>query len=90
MEIYNEKLHDLLNPAAYGRGHGGSVGELRIRESPTLGPYVEGLTVSAVKSFEDLMLLMATGTTHRTIGATVSAPNIHTRIFGGILEGNLR
>ena len=73
MEIYNEKLHDLLNPEAYGRGKGGgSTGELRIRESPTLGPYVEGLTVSAVNSYEDLLLLMATGTRHRTIGATVS------------------
>jgi hypothetical protein len=70
MEIYNEKLHDLLNPSAYGKGTGGA-GELRIRESPTMGPYVEGLTVSAVSSFHDLNLLMATGTRHRTIGATV-------------------
>eukprot|EP00301_Raphidiophrys_heterophryoidea_P008328 c13109_g1_i1.p1 GENE.c13109_g1_i1~~c13109_g1_i1.p1 ORF type:complete len:768 (+),score=237.65 c13109_g1_i1:137-2440(+) len=69
MEIYNEKLHDLLNPE-HCKGHSANGPELRIRESPTMGPFVEGLTTSAVNSYEDLSLLMATGTRHRTIGAT--------------------
>eukprot|EP00301_Raphidiophrys_heterophryoidea_P008332 c13109_g4_i2.p1 GENE.c13109_g4_i2~~c13109_g4_i2.p1 ORF type:complete len:842 (+),score=251.54 c13109_g4_i2:1705-4230(+) len=69
MEIYNERIHDLLNPE-HCKGHNASTPELRIRESPTMGPYVEGLTMSAVSSFDDLSLLMSTGTRHRTIGAT--------------------
>ena len=40
MEIYNEKVRDLLNPGSYGgKSHQHS---LRVREHPTQGPYVEG------------------------------------------------
>jgi len=37
MEIYNEKVRDLLNPA-------NSTHSLRVREHPVLGPYVEDLS----------------------------------------------
>ncbi|EPB92168.1 hypothetical protein HMPREF1544_00993 [Mucor circinelloides 1006PhL] len=36
IEIYNEKVRDLLNP--------GNKGNLKVREHPTIGPYVEDLS----------------------------------------------
>jgi hypothetical protein len=41
MEIYNEKVRDLLNP----RTRGG----LKVREHPILGPYVEDLSTLVVR-----------------------------------------
>ena len=44
MEIYNEKVRDLLNPGAAGnKAH-----SLRVREHPKEGPYVEGKYVPSV------------------------------------------
>lgn len=45
MEIYNEKVRDLLDPK--GNKH-----NLRVREHALLGPYVDGLSVLAVSSLE--------------------------------------
>lgn len=44
MEIYNEKVHDLLAPR-------GTKHNLRVREHAILGPYVDGLSKLAVSSF---------------------------------------
>jgi kinesin family protein 13 len=44
MEIYNEKVHDLLDPE-------GSQRSLKVREHQILGPYVDGLSQSAVTSY---------------------------------------
>ncbi|GAV04235.1 hypothetical protein RvY_14545-2 [Ramazzottius varieornatus] len=63
MEIYNEKVYDLLNPR-------GTKQSLRVREHSILGPYVDGLTVEAVESFEDIEILMADGNRVRTVAAT--------------------
>ena len=46
MEIYNEKVRDLLNPK--------SSGNLRVREHPILGPYVEELSKMMVSSYADI------------------------------------
>lgn len=45
MEIYNERVHDLLDPETTRRS-------LRVREHAVLGPYVDGLSQLAVSSFK--------------------------------------
>lgn len=45
MEIYNEKVYDLLNPKMSSRNG------LRVREHNVLGPYVDGLSQLAVISY---------------------------------------
>ncbi|KAI9206373.1 uncharacterized protein BJ171DRAFT_422071, partial [Polychytrium aggregatum] len=62
MEIYNEKVRDLLNPS--------NKGNLRIREHPSLGPYVEDLSKMLVNSFEEVSELMDEGNKARTVAAT--------------------
>ncbi|XP_071144452.1 kinesin-like protein KIF13A [Mytilus edulis] len=63
MEIYNEKVHDLLDPK-------GSKQNLKVREHNILGPYVDGLSQLAVASFEDIDNLMSEGNKSRTVAAT--------------------
>ncbi len=53
MEIYCERVRDLLNP--------NNKGNLRVREHPLLGPYVEDLSKLAVTSYEDIHELMEEG-----------------------------
>jgi kinesin family protein 1 len=53
LEIYNERVRDLLNPKLKGN--------LRVREHPVLGPYVEDLAKLAVTSFEQIEGLMDAG-----------------------------
>ncbi|XP_068785625.1 kinesin-like protein KIF1C [Struthio camelus] len=62
MEIYCERVRDLLNPK--------SRGNLRVREHPIMGPYVEDLSKLAVTSFEDIADLMDCGNKARTVAAT--------------------
>ena len=59
MEIYCERVRDLLNP--------NNKGNLRVREHPILGPYVEDLSKLAVTSFEDILELMDEGNKARTV-----------------------
>ena len=47
MEIYNEKVHDLLNPTMTSGRQG-----LKVREHSVLGPYVDGLSQLAVISYQ--------------------------------------
>lgn len=59
MEIYNEKVFDLL---AVSSKRGGSEGPgLRVREHALYGPYVEGLTKLAVVNFDSINTLMKEG-----------------------------
>jgi len=53
MEIYCERVRDLLNPK--------NRSSLRVREHPLLGPYVEDLSRLAVTSYEDIHQLMDEG-----------------------------
>lgn len=63
-EIYNEHVRDLLtprtNPPVY----------LKIRESKSDGVYVQNLTDSPVKSYEDVERLMKMGDQNRTVAHT--------------------
>lgn len=63
MEIYNEKVHDLLDPR-------GVKTNLKVREHNILGPYVDGLSKLAVSSFEEIDNLMTEGNKSRTVAAT--------------------
>ncbi|KAE8737577.1 hypothetical protein FOCC_FOCC016961, partial [Frankliniella occidentalis] len=63
MEIYNEKVHDLLDPKANKQS-------LKVREHNVLGPYVDGLSQLAVTAFQDIDNLMAEGNKSRTVAAT--------------------
>lgn len=59
MEIYCERVRDLLNPK--------SQGTLRVREHPILGPYVEDLSKLAVTGFSDIHDLMDAGNKARSV-----------------------
>ena len=65
LEIYNEKIQDLLIPVNQ-RVQGG----LKVRESKVAGVFVEGLSKQACCSYEEIEALMEVGNTHRSIGAT--------------------
>ncbi|KAI8065258.1 hypothetical protein BC940DRAFT_320720 [Gongronella butleri] len=62
IEIYNEKVRDLLNPK--------NKGNLKVREHPSTGPYVEDLSRLVVKDFDGLDHLMDEGNKARTVAAT--------------------
>ncbi|KAJ2858906.1 hypothetical protein GGH94_006381, partial [Coemansia aciculifera] len=63
LEIYNERVRDLLNPGSSGKN-------LRVREHPALGPYVEDLTMAAVSSYAEVFAHMSQGNKARTVAAT--------------------
>jgi kinesin family protein 13 len=65
LEIYNEKVQDLFIHASK-RPSGG----LKIRESKTVGVFVEGLTKHPVTSYEEISNKMEDGYENRTIGST--------------------
>ncbi|KAI9325420.1 hypothetical protein DFJ73DRAFT_965856 [Zopfochytrium polystomum] len=62
IEIYNERVRDLLNPS--------NKNNLRIREHPQLGPYVEDLSKLAVTSYESVERLMEIGNKARIVAST--------------------
>lgn len=62
LEIYNERVRDLLNPKTKGN--------LKVREHPSTGPYVEDLAKLAVQSFTEIENLMDEGNKARTVAAT--------------------
>ena len=57
MEIYCERVRDLLNP--YGKSN------LRVREHPVYGPYVEDLSRCAVQSFDEIYEMIEAGNMSR-------------------------
>ncbi|PWA00493.1 hypothetical protein BB558_003456 [Smittium angustum] len=63
LEIYNEKVFDLLDPEKKRK-------TLRIREHPSLGPYVEDLTKAAVSSFNEIHAVLQAGNTQRVTAST--------------------
>ncbi|KAK4163541.1 kinesin-like protein KIF1A [Cladorrhinum sp. PSN259] len=66
-EVYNEHVRDLLVPAA---PPGQAANYLKIRESPTEGPYVKDLTEVPVTNFDEIMRYMRTGDDNRTVAST--------------------
>lgn len=62
LEIYKENIHDLLNPEA--------AGNLKVRETPSQGVWVQGLSEHFVTSVEDIIDLLQTGEKYRAVSAT--------------------
>lgn len=58
----SERVRDLLNPSTKGN--------LKVREHPSLGPYVEDLAKLVVSSFPEIEHLMDEGNKARTVAAT--------------------
>lgn len=63
-EVYNENVRDLLAPRSTPPAY------LKIRESKTEGVYVQGLTDSQVRTYQDVERLMKTGDLNRTTAST--------------------
>ncbi|TGZ68598.1 hypothetical protein CRM22_004199, partial [Opisthorchis felineus] len=61
LEIYNEKIHDLLAE----RNNKGQLQNLRIREHPNMGPYVEGLSKVQINEMTRLDAIIAQGIANR-------------------------
>lgn len=59
MEIYCERVRDLLNPK--------NKGNLKVREHPALGPYVEDLSKLAVTSYDEIQELIDEGNKSRYV-----------------------
>lgn len=63
LEIYNERVRDLLGPQNAGHG-------LRVREHRTQGPYVENLSQHPVLDFDEIHDCMVLGNQERTTAST--------------------
>jgi len=66
LEIYNEKLRDLLKPPSKTEEHK----SLEIRQHPTVGVFVEGLTTNVLSDVTDLEQLLEFGHQTRVVGST--------------------
>ncbi|CAD7931038.1 unnamed protein product [Amoebophrya sp. A25] len=69
MEIYNERINDLLRPHAHDTP-GKAQKKLDVRMHPKLGVYVPDLTINAVETVEDCVHLLEYGVTMKTVAAT--------------------
>ncbi|KAJ7391855.1 hypothetical protein OS493_016145 [Desmophyllum pertusum] len=63
LEIYNEKVRDLLNPSK-------DKGGLRVRQHPKKGFYADGLMTVPVSEYKDIEQRMEEGTMNRTVAST--------------------
>lgn len=71
IEIYNERVRDLLDVATNANPFGTSeAAGLKVRTHPTAGSYVEGLTPCAVRDYAEVDALMRRGANARTVAAT--------------------
>ncbi|CAD5119498.1 DgyrCDS8102 [Dimorphilus gyrociliatus] len=61
LEIYNEKVRDLLNPKK---------SNLKVRQHPKKGFYAEGLMTYPVDNYEEIESKMEEGTLNRTVAST--------------------
>ncbi|PHH52502.1 Kinesin-related protein 1 [Ceratocystis fimbriata CBS 114723] len=65
-EVYNEHVRDLLVPVVPGQ----PPNYLKIRESPTEGPYVKDLTDIPVRNLHEILHFMKVGDASRTTAST--------------------
>lgn len=63
-EVYNEHVRDLLVPRTE------PINYLKVRESPTEGPYVKDLSEHPVRNYDDIIRLMKQGDSSRTVAST--------------------
>jgi len=65
-EVYNEHVRDLLVPVVPNK----PPNYLKIRESPTEGPYVKDLTEVPVRNIDEILRYMTNGDSSRTVAST--------------------
>lgn len=65
-EIYSEQIYDLLTPPS--KTHAKQ--QLKVREHPVMGPYVDGLATFAAAGLADIEGYITLGGRHRATAAT--------------------
>ncbi|RHW70814.1 kinesin [Trypanosoma brucei equiperdum] len=70
VEIYMERVRDLLDPALKNSKGSEKLQDARIRQDPYSGPFVEGVTKYQAENWAQCCLLLERGSTHRTTCAT--------------------
>ncbi|KAL6035819.1 hypothetical protein STEG23_005216, partial [Scotinomys teguina] len=65
LEIYNERVRDLLKRSNQNKSYG-----LRVREHPEMGPYVQGLSQHVVTNYQQVIQLLEEGIANRITAAT--------------------
>ena len=74
IEVYNEKVSDLLaprKPAASAKGKASEDAYCEIREHPKQGIFVDGQTIKPVASPEEILALISSGNDQRKTAATL-------------------
>ena len=75
VEVRGRELIDLLRSRRHDADGGGGARRLRIRESPTAGPYVQGLSRVPVERHDQVLALLTEGARRRAVGAGRSSIN---------------
>ncbi|XP_063713738.1 uncharacterized protein LOC134841636 [Symsagittifera roscoffensis] len=72
LEVYNEKVKDLLNPGGSGGGGGGGGRDcsLKIRWTKERGFHVDNLFTVECETIEDIMIILEEGMNHRQMGVS--------------------
>ncbi|KPI88362.1 putative Kinesin [Leptomonas seymouri] len=70
IEIYMERVRDLLDPALRHTRGNEKLQDARIRQDPYSGPFVEGVTKYQVENWAQCCLLLDRGSQHRTTCVT--------------------
>ncbi|KAB1277131.1 StAR-related lipid transfer protein 9, partial [Camelus dromedarius] len=65
LEIYNERVRDLLKQSDHKKSY-----TLRVREHPEMGPYVQGLSQHVVTNYKQVIQLLEEGIANRITAAT--------------------
>ncbi|XP_075818013.1 stAR-related lipid transfer protein 9 [Microtus pennsylvanicus] len=65
LEIYNERVRDLLKQSSQNKSY-----SLRVREHPEMGPYVQGLSQHVVTNYPQVIQLLEEGIANRITAAT--------------------
>lgn len=64
VEIYNEKVYDLLSPVQHLNSN------LKVREHPKTGPYAEGVHIEEVTTWDEMKAVLEQGQKTRRVAAT--------------------
>lgn len=70
VEIYMERVRDLLDPGLRNSKGNERLHDARIRQDPYSGPFVEGVTKYQVENWAQCCILLERGSSHRTTCAT--------------------
>ncbi|ERE70837.1 stAR-related lipid transfer protein 9 [Cricetulus griseus] len=65
LEIYNERVRDLLKRSSQNKSY-----SLKVREHPEMGPYVQGLSQHVVTDYQQVIRLLEEGIANRITAAT--------------------